>query len=139
MYIINDDKELELKFLDLRAPLSGENVLTWDDKDNRRRWKSGLDAIPCDEGDNDKLLSVRNGHPYWADATFNHFTTLTSPTLGTVSFNCYYTSSTAFTLKWLKVHLSDQSISCSGYINNNGSKKIARCLSGNGPKVLNVE
>lgn len=28
MYIINDNKELELKFLDLCAPLSGENVLT---------------------------------------------------------------------------------------------------------------
>lgn len=42
-------------------------------------------------------------------------------------------------MEWLKVYLSDRFISCSGYINNNGSKKIARCISGNSPKVLNVE
>ena len=61
---------------------------------------------------------------------YSHFITLTSSTLGSVNFNFYNTSEDALTIATLKTALSGKSVSCSGFIDDGGTKESAMYIAG---------
>ena len=61
---------------------------------------------------------------------YSHFITLSSPTLGSVNFNFYDKSFDKFTIDRLKNVLSGKYVTCSGYIDDGGTKEIAQYIAG---------
>lgn len=61
---------------------------------------------------------------------YSHFITLTSSSLGSVNFNFYNTSEDALTIATLKTALSGKSASCSGFIDDGGTKESAMYIAG---------
>lgn len=59
---------------------------------------------------------------------YSHFITLFSSTLGSVNFNFVHNSLDKFTIDNLRHFLVDKSNTCSGYINNSGTTKIAQYI-----------
>ena len=74
---------------------------------------------------NDNLITSADG-----SYLYSHFITLTSSSLGSVNFNFYNTSEDALTIATLKTALSGKSASCSGFIDDGGTKESAMYIAG---------
>lgn len=74
---------------------------------------------------NDNLITSADG-----SYLYSHFITLTSSSLGSVNFNFYNTSEDALTIATLKTALSGKSVSCSGFIDDGGTKESAMYIAG---------
>lgn len=61
---------------------------------------------------------------------YSHFITLSSPTIGSINFNFYYDSIEKFTIDRLKRSLEGKFNTCSGYIDDGGTKEIATYIAG---------
>ena len=61
---------------------------------------------------------------------YSHFITLSSPTIGSINFNFYNTSNDEFTIDILKNVLAGKFNTCSGCIDDNGTKEIAQYIAG---------
>lgn len=61
---------------------------------------------------------------------YSHFITLTSSSLGSINFNYINTSSDKFTIDSLKTALAGKYVTCSGYIDDGGTKEIAQYIAG---------
>ena len=61
---------------------------------------------------------------------YSHFITLTSSSLGSINFNYINTSSNKFTIDSLKTALAGKFNTCSGYIDDGGTKEIAQYIAG---------
>lgn len=70
--------------------------------------------------------------------TYSHFITLSSNTLGKINFNYYDTREEPHTIDTLKTALKGRTVSCSGYINNGGTKEIATYIEGASNGSLSV-
>lgn len=69
---------------------------------------------------------------------FSHFIILSSNTLGNINFNYYDTRKEPHTINTLKTALKGRTVSCSGYINNGGTKEIATYIEGASNGSLSV-
>lgn len=69
---------------------------------------------------------------------YSHFITLSSNTLGNINFNYYDTRKEPHTIDTLKTALKGRTVSCSGYINNGGTKEIATHIEGASNGSLSV-
>ena len=70
--------------------------------------------------------------------TYSHFITLSSNTLGNINFNYYDTRKEPHTIDTLKTALKGRTVSCSGYIDDGGTKKIATYIEGASNGSLSV-
>lgn len=61
---------------------------------------------------------------------YSHFITLTSSTLGSINFNYPSLNGDILTIDSLKDSLEGKSITCSGYIDDGGTKEIAQYIEG---------
>ena len=68
----------------------------------------------------------------------NHFIILSSNTLGHINFNYYDTRKEPHTIDTLKTALKGRTVSCSGYIDNSGTKEIATYIEGTSNGSLSV-
>ena len=69
---------------------------------------------------------------------FSHFIILSSNTLGHINFNYYDTRKEPHTIDTLKTALKGRTVSCSGYIDNGGTKEIATYIEGTSNGSLSV-
>lgn len=66
----------------------------------------------------------------------SHFITLDSPTLGNINFNYLTIKEQAFTIETLITYFSGKRVTCSGFINDGGTRKIAKYIDGVGDKLM---
>lgn len=74
----------------------------------------------------------------WIPQYFSHFIILSSNTLGQINFNYYDTRKEPHTIDTLKAALKGRTVSCSGYIDNSGTKEIATYIEGTSNGSLSV-
>ena len=67
---------------------------------------------------------------------YSHFITLISPTLGNINFNYYTTKGQNFTIETLIGSISGKRVTCSGFINYGGTRKIAQYIDGVDDKLM---
>lgn len=67
---------------------------------------------------------------------YSHFITLISPTLGNINFNYDTTEEQKFTIETLTRYFSGKRVTCSGFINYSGTRKIAQYISGENDKLM---
>lgn len=67
---------------------------------------------------------------------YSHFITLVSPTLGNINFNYLTIREEAFTIETLTLYFSGKRVTCSGFINYNGARKIAQYIDGVGDRLM---
>ena len=61
---------------------------------------------------------------------YSHFISLTSETLGSVNFMLFNHSIDTLTIDTLKTTISGKFLTCSGYIDDDGTKEIATYITG---------
>lgn len=66
---------------------------------------------------------------------YSHFITLTSNTLGNINFNYSTTKEQKFTIETFTRYFSGKRVTCSGFINYSGTRKIAQYISGENDKL----
>lgn len=67
---------------------------------------------------------------YGLPVHYSHFITLTSSTLGSINFNYDSLNGDILTIDTLKDFLEGKSVTCSGYIDDGGTKEIAQYIEG---------
>ena len=67
---------------------------------------------------------------------YSHFITLISPTLGNICFNFNSLFKQKFTIETFIERFSAHRVSCSGFINYNGNRKIAQYILGANDKLI---
>ena len=108
---------------------------------------TGVGIESSEHGSNDVYSLVQNifnqntvSHRvyYIQPRTYSHFITLSSNTLGNINFNYYDIREESHTIDTLKTALKGRTVSCSGYINNGGTKEIATYIEGASNGSLSV-
>ena len=66
----------------------------------------------------------------FVDKLYSHFISLTSESLGSVNFMLFNHSNDTLTIDTLKTAISGEFLTCSGYIDDDGTKEIATYITG---------
>lgn len=76
------------------------------------------------------FITLQNGKVTNEDSQlYHHFITITS-NLVNINFNYYNTDNDVYTINSLKIILIDKFVSCSGFVDDGGTKEIAMYISG---------
>ena len=90
--------------------------------------------INTDKKVNQFGINAQTGEPQ--EQIYSHFITLISPTLGNINFNYYTTKEQKFTIETLTLYFSGKRVTCSGFINYSGTRKIAQYIDGVNDKLM---
>ena len=98
-----------------------------------------FDSIVCLLIDTDKTVNqfcINKQTGDIQELIYSHFITLISPTLGNINFNYYTTKGQNFTIETFRESISGKRVTCSGFINYNGTRKIAQYITGLGDRIM---